>query len=203
MINIEKNGVIDEKDVLKSLAILFEFSNKLSKINWSNTRRFIYIILAFTFFAIIMSIDQKTFLNPFWVSIFIFSLVVFLQIYILQKRAKSQNELFEKQLEMCRNFNNKNYTFIITDNYIINQFGDIESKYPTNLIKICYTYKNNFILYYEKYFNQFLLFSFDAFNNEEFENFYNFLKEKKLLDTKYDVVVSKKEIDLTNELHEK
>lgn len=104
---------------------------------------------------------------------------------------------------MCQNFKNKNYSFTITDTHIFNQFGDIEIKYPIGLIKTCYIYKKNFIFYFKDHFNQFLLFSFDSFNNEEFETLYNFLKKKEILDTKYDVLTSKIEIDLTKELHEK
>lgn len=63
--NIEKSGIIEEQDVRKALLIIIEFSNKISKLSWSNVKRFIYMILLLTFFAILMSIDKKSFLNQF------------------------------------------------------------------------------------------------------------------------------------------
>lgn len=201
--NIEKSGIIEEQDVRKALLTIIEFSNKISKLSWSNVKRFIYMILLLTFFAILMSVDKKSFLNQFWVIDFVFLALVALQIFVLQKRKKSQQGILSQQTEMCQNFKNKNYSFTITDTHIFNQFGDIEIKYPIGLIKTCYIYKKNFIFYFKDHFNQFLLFSFDSFNNEEFETLYNFLKKKELLDTKYDVLTSKIEIDLTKELHEK
>lgn len=116
---------------------------------------------------------------------------------------KAQKLLYEREMEMCRNFINNNYKLTITEDYIINQFGDLETKYPISLLKTCYSYKRNFILHYEKHFNQFLLLSFDSFNDQEIQDLYSFFKEKELLDEKYDILkVKEKTIDLTNELHQ-
>lgn len=203
MIYIEKKGIIKEEEVKKSFFILIEFVNHIAKLKWSNVKRSVYIILTILFFAILMSLDQKTFLNPFWMVMLVFCMLILLQIFVLMQRKKAQKLLYEREMEMCRNFINNNYKLTITEDYIINQFGDLETKYPISLLKTCYSYKRNFILHYEKHFNQFLLLSFDSFNDQEIQDLYSFFKEKELLDEKYDISkVKEKTIDLTNELHQ-
>lgn len=203
---IEKSGIIEEQDLRKSMQIIFEFSNKISKLNIKKTKHSIYFLLLILFFAIIKSIDESHLFNIFWIGVGINLSIIGFQVFIFNKVRKKQMKYIEEHIKSCLRFSKKDYNYSITDEFIFNRFGDIETKYPISLLETCYIYKQNFIFFFKVHFNQLLLFSFDSFTREEFEVLYSFLNEKGLLDKKYDIVTFKKDtikVDLTKELHEK
>lgn len=184
--NIEKSGIIEEQSLRKSYTLLFEITNKVSNLTFDNTMRFVYLASFIVFFALVVSHDQNKFFNLLWIPVFLLSIFIIILFYILYKTKKYQKNYIEEQIDYYNNSSNKNYNFIINNDFILNQFGDTETKYSIDFIKTCYIYKRNFIFSYKNNLGQ--IFSYDLFNEEEFEALHSFLKEKELLDTKYDTV---------------